>query len=384
MRPIGQKPRVFFDARKARDFGIGRYVTGLLGALARQGEFGLVALVRPGDEAVVGDAVEVLVSSASNYGLRELFSVKRAFRRSGADLLHAPHYVVPVFPPGATTVTVHDLMHLTRPEHRTMARQLYARSMIRHAVRSAARVIAVSEATRKELERHVPGSRGRTVVIPNGVESSFFAAVPERERARARRERRLSMPYLLFLGNDKPHKNVEGLLAAFASLRREQPLPHRLVLAGGAAERGPRRRALVERLGLSGTVLDLGVLPEEDLVPVLAEADALVLPSFTEGFGLPVVEAQAMGVPVVCSPRGGLLEAAGDAALFAEPDDPRALTAALGRILTDEPLRRELSRKGRSRASAFTWEAAAERTAAVYREVLYGVPGQASRARAGA
>lgn len=367
-----RRPRVFFDARKARDFGIGRYVTGLLGALARRGEFELVALVLPGDEALVAGGVEVLVSSASHYGLRELFAVRRAFRRSGAELLHSPHYVVPFFPPDATTVTVHDLMHLTRPEHQTLARQAYARTMIRRAVFSAARVIAVSEATRLELEKYVPGARGRTVVIPNGVEARFFGSVSEGERSRARRENGLSMPYLLFLGNDKPHKNVEGLLEAFAALRLDQPLPHRLVLAGGAAERGPRRRALIERLGLTGNVLDLGVLPERDVAPVLAEADALVLPSFAEGFGLPVLEAQAMGVPVVCSPRGGLLEAAGDAALFAEPGDPRALSGALERILTDEPLRAELSRRGRARASTFTWDAAAERTSAVYREVLPG------------
>lgn len=366
------RPRVFFDARKARDFGIGRYVTGLLAALERRDEFDLVALARPGDESLLPASAAAIVSDARSYGARELVDVRVAFARSGAHLLHAPHYVVPLFAPSATAVTVHDVMHLTRPEHRTLSKRLYARTMIRRAVRAAGRVITVSEATRRDLEREVPGSRGKTVVVPNGVDGRFFEPVADAERSRARRERSLSMPYLLFLGNDKPHKNVDGLLAAFAALRRQRPLPHRLVLAGGAAARGGARRALVERLGLAGSVIDLGVVPDEDLPPILAEADALVLPSFEEGFGLPVVEAQAMGVPVVCSPRGGLLEAAGDAALYAEPDNERALAEALERILTDEPLRRELSRRGVKRAATFTWDATAERTAAVYRAVLGG------------
>lgn len=378
------RPRVFFDARKARDFGIGRYVTGLLASLERRDEFDLVALTRPGDEALLPASVAVVLSEAGSYGARELVDVRVAYSRSGAHLLHAPHYVVPLFPPRATAVTVHDVMHLTRPEHRTLPKQLYARTMIRRAVRTAGRVITVSDATRRDLEREVPGARGKTVVVPNGVDPRFFLPVPDAVRSRTRRERSLSMPYLLFLGNDKPHKNVDGLLAAFAALRRLRPLPHRLVLAGGAAARGGARKALVERLGLAGSVTDLGVVPDEDLPAILAEADALVLPSFEEGFGLPVVEAQAMGVPVVCSPRGGLLEAAGDAALYAEPDNERALSEALERILTDEPLRRELSRRGVARAAAFTWDATAERTAAVYRDVLAGSAPSAPASRGSA
>ena len=119
-------------------------------------------------------------------------------------------------------------------------------------------------------------------------------------------------------------------------------------------------------------VVDLGVLPGGDVAPLLAGASALAMPSFLEGFGLPVLEAQAVGTPVACSPRGGLAEAAGAAALLAEPDDPAALAEALRRILTDAELAARLSARGRERARAFTWTAAGAKVAAAWRDAAEG------------
>lgn len=363
--------RVALDARKIRDFGIGTYVRGLLGAAAERGEHDLVAIVRPGDEALLPNGVEAAACDAEGYTLAELFAVRRALAAVRPDVFHAPHYVVPLLPPRATVVTVHDLIHLRRPEHATLARRLYATTMLRRALRAARVVLTVSEAVRRDLAGFAPRQAGKVRVVPNGVGPRFLAAVPESERERVRRAAGLDTPWVLFLGNDKPHKNLGGLLAAFARLVRAG-LPHRLVLAGGAAERRAERAAAAAAAGVAERVVDLGVLPDADVLPLLAGASALAMPSFLEGFGLPVLEAQAVGTPVACSPRGGLAEAAGDAALFADPDDPEALADALLRLLTDEGLAARLSARGRDRARAFTWEAAYATVACAWRDAAEG------------
>ena len=244
--------------------------------------------------------------------------MRRALSRAGCDVFHAPHYVVPFLPPRATVVTIHDLIHLKRPEHGTLAKKLYATTMLRRALRAARVVLTVSEAVRRDLAAFAPEHAGKVRAVPNGVEKRFLAPVPGEDVARVRRAAGLDAPYVLFLGNDKPHKNLEGLLAAFGRVARAG-LPHRLVLAGGASERREARAAAARAAGIADRLVDLGIVPESDIVPLLAGASALAMPSFLEGFGLPVLEAQAVGTPVVCSDRGGLPEAGGDAALYATP-----------------------------------------------------------------
>lgn len=354
--------RVAVDARKLRDFGIGAYVRGVLGAAATRGAHDLVAIVRTGDEPLLPAGVAAVRCDAAGYTLAELLAVRHALDRCRARVFHAPHYVVPLFPPRATVVTVHDLIHLKRPEHATPARRLYATTMLRRALRAARVVLTVSEAVRLDLAAFAPAHAAKVRSVPNGVDARLLAPVPETETARVRCAAGLDGPYVLFLGNDKPHKNLGGLLSAFAKVP-SAGLPHRLVLAGGAPERLEERLAAARAAGLAERVVDLGILPGEDVAPLLAGASALALPSFLEGFGLPVLEAQAVGTPVVCSDRGGLPEAAGDAALVVPLEDPAALGDALVRILSDGPLAARLSARGRERARSFTWDATFEAVA---------------------
>ena len=363
--------RVALDARKLRDFGIGTYVRGLLGAAAARGEHELVALVRSGDEVLLPAGVEAIPCDAAGYSLAELVAVRRALSRAGCDVFHAPHYVVPLLPPRATVVTIHDLIHLKRPEHGTLAKRLYAIAMLRRALRAARVVLTVSEAVRSDLVAFAPEHAGKVRAVPNGVEKRFLAPVPDEDVACIRRAAGLDAPYVLFLGNDKPHKNLEGLFAAFGRAARAG-LPHRLVLAGGASERRRARAAAAGAAGIADRLVDLGVLPDSDIVPLLAGASALAMPSFLEGFGLPVLEAQAVGTPVVCSDRGGLSEAGGDAALYADPDDPDALADAIVRLLTDADLATRLSSRGRERARGFTWDAAYAQVATAWRDAAEG------------
>ncbi|MDL2716904.1 MAG: glycosyltransferase family 1 protein [Acidobacteriota bacterium] len=344
-----RRPRILVDARKARDFGIGTYIRGLLGGLAGLDRYELHALVLPGEEGFLPSGVTARVCAARHYSLGELVAVRRAIGALRPDVFHAPHYVVPFFPPRATVVTIHDLMHLTRPEHAARAKRAYARWMVGRALRLSARVIAGSEETKKEIFAFGHARGGKVVVIGYGVRGDFLEGEEKKEEKGA--------PYLLFLGNDKPHKNLDGLLAAWPRVRAANPSLS-LVLAGVSVGRTLPEGATA-----------LGWVPDADLPALVAGARILVQPSFAEGFGLPVIEAQAAGTPVACSDIPALRAAAGEAAVFFDPHSAASIADALNMLLGDEEKRGFLRKRGRERAAAFTWRAVAERTAAVYESV---------------
>lgn len=364
------RKRILVDARKARDFGIGTYIRGLLGGLAGLDRYDLHALVLSGDEELLPGGASSTICDASHYSLEELIAVRRAIAALQPDLFHAPHYVVPFFPPRATVVTIHDLMHLTRPEHASPAKRAYARWMLGRALRLSAAVIAGSEETKKEILAFGPEHAGKVGVIGYGVREDFLEGEAKNRAVRGAsppaatspsspfKESSSSSSYLLFLGNDKPHKNLDGLLGAWPRVRAAHPSLS-LVLAGVAAG-----RKLPE--GTSA----LGWVPDADLPALVAGARALVQPSFAEGFGLPVIEAQAAGTPVACSDIPALRAAAGDAAVFFDPHDTSSIAGTLNALLGDEEKRRFLGKGGKERAARFTWRAVAERTAAVYEGVL--------------
>lgn len=377
------RPRVLMDARKVRDFGIGSYIRGLLGGLARQDRWDLCATVHPGDDVLLPPGVAPAACDAPHYSVAELFAVRGAIARLKPAVFHAPHYVVPIRPPAATVVTIHDLMHLHRPEHGAPWKRAYAKWMVGRATRLAARVIAVSEATKEEILAFGPSQGSKVVVIPDGVREEFFewgervaaerseiAEMRDRDGARSEavatvdgrgpRPDSLSKEissFLLFLGNDKPHKNLEGLLRAWPHVRAAHPGLW-LVLAGVAPGRD-----------LPAGAKAVGVVPDEDVPALVALAEALVLPSFAEGFGLPVLEAHAAGTPVACSDLPALHEAGGEAAVFFNPHDAATIASALNALLGDEEKRSLLRKKGRGRARQFSWDAVAAQTAKVYEEI---------------
>ena len=330
--------RVGIDARKIDDFGIGTYIRGLLRALVAIG--GDEYVVFAPAKANLPDGVEHVVVDAPHYSIRELLVLGRAADRARLDVFHAPHYVVPVTNV-PVVVTIHDLIHLHQPLRNPLAK-IYARTMLRRAVRKAAAVITVSEAVKGGLEREL-GARDVTVTY-NGVEMS---AAPEGTRAG-----------FLYVGNDKPHKNVETLIEAFARVRRELP-EATLTLAGAPFARFAGREGVIAR----------GFVSDAELRALYAGALALVMPSIEEGFGLPVAEAMACGTPVIASNAAALVEIAGGAALRADARDAGAFAKAMLRVAGDGELRASMRARGLDRAAFFTWKTCAERTRKVFQIV---------------
>jgi alpha-1,3-rhamnosyl/mannosyltransferase len=370
--------RVALDARKLRDFGIGTYIGELLAAFAELGcPEELVVYLPPGppDAVRLPDAagIERRIERARPYSAAELWRLAWAVRRDRAQLFHAPHYVCPPWLSCPAVVTIHDLIHLRFPEHRRHPlAPLYARVMLRLAVRRAAALITVSHATREELEVRLGAPRDRIHVIPNGVAPRFRPAGDDAALAGRLEALGVRRPYWLFVGNPLPHKNLGGLLDAFAGLDRE---PGELVLAGiPPAARGAVERALAAR-ELQRRVRVLAPLPVDSLPSLYQGATGLVCPWLWEGFGLPALEAMACGTPVIAAARGALPEVLSGAGVLVDPTNVDALREAMYNLASNEILRAALGAAGVSRASEFSWRAAAEATVAVYREVLERRPG---------
>ena len=329
--------RVGIDARKIADFGIGTYIRGLLKGLVELDTGDAYVAFAPAG-APVPDGVEHVILDAPHYSVRELLIVGRAADRARLDVFHAPHYVVPVTRV-PLVVTIHDLIHLHQPMRNPLA-PLYARVMIRRAIRRARRVLTVTNAVKAQLEREL-GARN-VIVTPNGAPST-----PRNSEERRGTEER----FFLYVGNDKPHKNVDALVDAFA-----QVADARLILVGGSFDRF-RGRA---RIDVRGFVSD------DELSSLSARAIALVMPSHEEGFGLPALEAMAHGTAVIASRDAALMEVTGDAALHVDARDVRALADAMLRVMRDGALRAQLAANGIARARLFTWKRCAEAARQAY------------------
>lgn len=299
-------------------------------------------------------------------------------RREGIDVFHSTNYLIPLpaFPRHRhgrikAVVTIHDVIPLLFPDAapKSVKRRfffIYRRLMTEIGQRAHV-IISDSDASRRDVIRQlgVPASRQPDVVaIPCGVDTNLFtpATTPPRTDTTDNGRQR----NVLYVGRADPYKNLVGLLHALHRARDTCPFPVVLRIAGPPDPRYPEARLTARELGLETAVEWTGYLSDAQLVQAYREADLLALPSYYEGFGLPVIEAMACGTPVVCSNRGSLPEVAGNAAIVIDPDIDGALADAMVRILTEPALRDRLRQAGLQRAQQFTWERTARETAKLY------------------
>jgi len=296
-------------------------------------------------------------------------------RRIGADLVHGPAFVGPVLASCPAVVTIHDLSFLRFPALFRPANRLYLAVLTRLSTRRARRLIAVSAETASEVTRLLGVPAERIDVVYHGVDP-MFRPLPAGEVAAFRQRRGLPERFVLFVGTLEPRKNLVRLVEAFARIRAgaDRHIGARLVLAGGKGWLYDELFARVEALGLGEQVTFPGYVASDELPLWYNAATVLAYPSIYEGFGLPLLEAQACGTPVLTSNVSSLPEAAGEAALMVDPYDVEALAAGLHRLLVDEPLRHELRERGLAHAGQFSWPRAAQETARVYWRALCEAP----------
>ena len=343
--------RLGFDARMIRHSGIGTYIRSVLPRILK--EDGL-------DVTLYGDLGRLADYSARKvlapfpiYSLREQIFFPVLLRRDRPDLFHSPHYNAPLGCPGRLIVTIHDLIHLRFPPSRTA--YLYARGMIEAVSRKARVVITDSWNTLRDLTAVVGVPEKKIRVISPGVDAALFSASAPPPDPDA-------PPYILYVGNVRPAKNVMTLIEAF--LRVKPRLGEcRLVIAGkNTMEEATRPYSSREDIRF------LGEVPPSSLPGLYRNARLFVFPSLYEGFGLPPLEAMASGTPVISSNAASLPEAVGDAALLFDPGNSGELAEKIAVLWNDAGLREDLVKKGRSRVEHFTWERTAEDILKVYRE----------------
>jgi glycosyltransferase involved in cell wall biosynthesis len=248
-----------------------------------------------------------------------------------------------------------------------------------HSVHEAARVIADSEATRRDVVELLGAAPDMVRVVPLGCDPRFTPGDAEAARRTVAAELGIEAPFVLHVGTVEPRKNLPGLISAFGQARRTRRLPQVLVLAGAPGWGVEPVRARIAAEGLADVVRLTGPVSEAQLLALYRAADLFAFPSLYEGFGLPVVEAMACGTPVVTANVAALPEVAGDAALTVDPRDETALAEALDRGLNDLELRARLRAAGPARAAAFTWERCAAATLAVYEEAAPSLAAGAGR-----
>lgn len=332
--------------------GVGRYIRALMEAMQ----------ARPDTELEV-------FQGASPPILGPQLITPLQMRRGQAQLIHGPANSLPLYLAGLPgVVTVHDLAIYDHPEWFPRGQWFATRVVVPQSIRRARAIICPSAATRAAVVRLFRVAPERCQVIPHGVEPAFADPVGAAQRKSVRARYGLPARYLIQVGTIQPRKNYLASLRALARIPATERLP--LVVVGNFGWDYGDVVETVGRLNLNDWVRFVGYAGLDDLPALYQMAAAALFPSLDEGFGIPVLEAMAAGVPLVASNAGAIPEAAGEAALLCDPHDDETLARNLSRILSDAALRQNLIAAGRRRAAGFTWAASAEAHRRVYASVI--------------
>ncbi len=383
--------RIVIDVRHLKDFGFGTYIRNLIRALAAQqseNHYQLVALKKDlHDLAGLSANFQIVTYDRSDTDWREQITFPLFLRKLRADLYHIPLNNVPIMMPKPYVVTVHDLSSIMF-DHPQDARNSYHLYRFRRGLLRADRIIAVSGATKRDLQSllNIPASRIRKIY--NAIDSKFMddaaaadarAAGPEAaelERRRILERYQINYPFLLYAGTIRPQKNVARLVEAFAYIREE--LEHheryknlRLLIIGDDLSKYPAVRRAVIQTRSEQSVRFLGFVPLDTLRIFYSSAEAFVFPSLYEGFGLPPLEAMASGTAVITSSVSSLPEVVDNAAMIVNPENVFDIARGIREVLLDDELRKSLIEKGFERLKFFRWEQTAKEVLETYHDAAY-------------
>lgn len=305
------------------------------------------------------------------------FRLAQQIRQIQPDLCHFTNHVAPLWFPLPYILTIHDMTLWLYASTHPVRRLVSMRPLIPFAARRAAAIITVSHSAKNDIVRLLGVPREKIHVIYEAPGQAFRPLLEPRRLARrndprlmaVRRAYNLPPNYLLHVGTLEPRKNLVRLMEAFAQLRRHGVISHHLVLVGHPGWKWRELLAAVERLDLNDAVHFLGYVPDRKLPAIYNLADLLVYPSIYEGFGLPVIEAMASGLPVVTTPNGALSEVAGEAAMMVNPIDVDDIARGIHRVVSDRQLCEVLRARGLARARRFSWSKTAEETRHIYGRV---------------
>jgi glycosyltransferase involved in cell wall biosynthesis len=373
--------KVAIDIRRMTEFGVGTYIRNVVRTLARLDRESEYFLIGSQDRVAECGALPPNFQGVALDGgddtLKGNLDFRSVVRRLQCNLVHVPHlFWIPRGLGCPYVLTVHDLLeHMYGSRDLSSLRRSLHFHMTRRVLRKAARVIAVSQFTKNEIEKLLAIPDARIEVVYNAIDERFLhghATAADRELIAKRYL--VNYPFLLYAGAIRPHKNVVRIIEAFSALKseleKEQLYPDlKLIIIGDDLSSHPRLRRTVVRSGVQNDVRFLGFVPIEVLRIFYDVAKIFVFPSLYEGFGLPPLEAMAHGTPVVTSNTSSLPEVAGNAALLVNPENVFEIRRGLQRVLLDPVLRAQMKQRGYEQAQRFSWTASVSRILEIYREV---------------
>ena len=310
----------------------------------------------------------VELHGASDWGFT-MSALPRFVKRERLDVLHV-QYITPFTKSCKLITTVHDVSWKRLPQSFPRKDRWLLNLFLPHALRLADMVITDSEASKIDLLKFFNLRDNKIATIPLAAEDRFFEKPSIATCQAIWKQLHITPPYLLYLGVLQPRKNLERLIKATAILKARGGLHRKLVIVGKHGWGHKLLDELTVRLGLKDDVQFVGYAPDNALPAIYQGADAFIYPSLWEGFGLPVLEAMALGIPVITSDCGSLSEIASDAAMLINPYDVNALANTIECVTTNSDLRRQLRAKGKERARQFRWTNTARETLRVYEKVV--------------
>jgi len=377
--------KIVIDARMSglEHAGIGRYVSNLVRAISNQqsaiSNQQFVLLVRKNhfDEIrkEVGKRFRLEVADYSHYSFQEQILLPINLLKIKPDLVHFPHFNVPILWWGKQVVTIHDLIKheskgqetTTRPSLLYWFKYLNYRFLVWLAVKRAVKIIVPSHRTKKELVQRFKLDPDKIVVTYEGVEKKFQqSAISNQQSAIILSKYKIKKPFLIYTGSLYPHKNVERLVEAIKKLQNSKTPKLQLIIVCSRNIFYDRFKKKIKEMKAEKLVNLIGFVPDEDLVGLYQEAEALVFPSLLEGFGLPGLEAMACGCPVICSDIPVLREIYSEAALYFNPYDSDDIAEKIKLIVKNDKLRQRLKKLGPELAEGYSWQKMAEETLRVY------------------
>jgi len=309
------------------------------------------------------------------YFIWEQFLLPKACQKVKADILHCTANTAPLNLNVPLILTLHDVIFLEQSNLLSKASwyqrlgNIYRKMIVSTIAKKAVRIITVSDFQKNIIIEKFGIAADKITVIHNGADERFFEQCSKEQIADVMKKFKLVSGYIFFMANTEPRKNTLGVLKAYAELLQNNPAAPRLVMKGIKAEQLQQMLKDLKLEGLEQYIDLIGYVEYTDLPAIYQGSSMLWFPSFSEGFGLPIVEAMAGGVPVITSSVSCMPEIAGDAAIFIDPKNPSEIAAAAEMILNNNELAKSLSIAGKKRASLFTWSAATNKTIAVYHEV---------------
>jgi glycosyltransferase involved in cell wall biosynthesis len=373
--------KVAIDIRRMTEFGVGTYIRNVVRTLAQLDRDSKYFLIGSPAKVAEFGALPPNFHAVSLAGREDTLKGNLDFRaivkRLGCDVVHIPHlFWIPRGLGCPYVLTVHDLLeHMYGSRDASSLRRTLHFYLTRRVLRKAARVIAVSQFTKNEIEKLLAISDERIEVVYNAIDERFLHGhATDADRELIAQRYLVNYPFILYAGAIRPHKNVVRIIEAFSALKselhKEQQFPDlKLIIIGDDLSSHPRLRRTVVRGGVQNDVRFLGFVPIEVLRIFYDVAKVFVFPSLYEGFGLPPLEAMAHGTPVVTSNTSSLPEVAGNAALLVNPENVFEIRRGLQRALLDQGLRGQMKQRGYEQAQRFSWTNSVARILEIYREV---------------